>query len=226
MPQSHTWIDHLTHNDLHRTAAGPADAITIGTVGDDRLDGTPGDDTIDALAGNDTVFGGAGNDVIFGRSGNDRVQGGVGDDVLNGGNDKDRLFGDDGVDTIHGGRGGDIIIGGDGNDLMLGGYGHDVFVYLDLSDARFAEEGFEEAIDDLSNKDRVDLSAIDADVNTDGNQAFVLVDKFTGTAGELTINFDSEEGETYFKVDVDGDSNGDMLIELDGDHRDFTNFVL
>ena len=39
-------------------------------------------------------------------------------------------------------------------------------------------------------------------------------------------NFDEEEGETYIKVDIDGDANGDMLIELEGDHRDYTNFDL
>ena len=225
MTKSRSFIERVSHQDLWNTG-GPLAADIVGTPGDDDLSGSDTGDSIDGLAGNDTLDGGGGTDQLFGRSGNDRLLGGDGNDMLAGGNDKDRLFGGDDVDELHGGRGSDILVGGLGNDTMLGGDGRDTFMYFDVLEARFSEEGFEEAIDDLSNKDWIDLSAIDADVTTPGDQAFVLVDKLTGTPGELTINFEREEDETYFKVDTDGDAQGDMSIETDGDHRDFVNFVL
>lgn len=217
-------IEHSSRLDSRAAAGALADDV-IGTEGDDVLTGTDGGDTLDGLGGNDTLDGGDGSDELFGRSGKDRLLGGDGNDMLAGGNDKDRLIGGNDVDELHGGRGSDILVGGLGNDTMLGGDGRDTFKYFDVLEARFSEEGFEEAIDDLSNKDRIDLSAIDADVTTAGDQAFVLVDAFTNTPGQLTINFDKEEDESYFKVDTDGDGQGDMSIETDGDHRDFTNFV-
>jgi Ca2+-binding RTX toxin-like protein len=225
MAQSRFSIQRASHHDLW-AASGPPAADVVGSPGDDHLQGGDTGDNLDGLEGNDTLDGGGGADELFGRSGKDRLLGGDGNDMLAGGNDKDRLFGGNDVDELHGGRGSDILVGGLGNDTMLGGDGRDTFMYFDVLEARFSEEGFEEAIDDLTNKDRVDLSAIDADVTTPGDQAFVLVDKFTGTPGELTINFDREEDESYFKVDTDGDGQGDMSIETDGDHRDYTNFVL
>ena len=54
----------------------------------------------------------------------------------------------------------------------------------------------------------------------------MLVDNFSGAAGELTISYDNEADVTQFKVDVDGDGNGDMVILVTGDARDFTSFVL
>ena len=213
------------HQDLW-SAQGPLAADVVGTPGDDMLRGGDAGDNMDGLDGADTLDGGGGADNLFGRSGNVRLLGGDGNDMLAGGNDKDRLFGGDGEDEIHGGRGSDVIVGGLGNDELIGGDGRDVFRYDDLREARFLGEGFEEEIIDLSSKDWIDVSRIDADPTTAGDQAFVFVARFTGTIGELVTNFDEEEGETYIKVDIDGDANGDMLIELEGDYRDFANFIL
>ena len=225
MTSSRFSIRDASRHDL-RPQGGPLAADVVGTPGDDDLSGGPEDDSIDGLAGADTLSGGNGDDSLFGRSGNDRLSGDAAEDRLSGGNDKDRLFGGDGEDEIHGGRGSDVIVGGLGNDELIGGDGRDVFRYDDLREARFLGEGFEEEIIDLSSKDWIDVSRIDADPTTAGDQAFVFVARFTGTIGELVTNFDEEEGETYIKVDIDGDANGDMLIELEGDYRDFVNFIL
>ena len=60
----------------------------------------------------------------------------------------------------------------------------------------------------------VDVSAIDADVTTAGDQAFRYVEAFTGAAGEMTSTVDQATRTTKFQFDVDGDavSDADLLI--------------
>ena len=67
---------------------------------------------------------------------------------------------------------------------------------------------------------------MDADKTQGGRQHFTLVDGFTGHAGELTLTYREGRIETLLSGDVDGDGTADFRVELDGDHRDFTNFVL
>ena len=61
--------------------------------------------------------------------------------------------------------------------------------------------------------DKVDLSAIDADTNTAGNQAFAFVGRnaFSGTAGELRFFIDGA-GNKVASGDVDGDRVADFQI--------------
>ena len=61
----------------------------------------------------------------------------------------------------------------------------------------------------------------------------VVVDHFSGggETGEVTLTYakpteEAPDGTTYIKIDADGDGQTDMTIAADGDHRDFTNFVL
>ena len=50
--------------------------------------------------------------------------------------------------------------------------------------------------------------------------------QFSGTAGELTISYDADRDVSLIKGDLDGDANADLLIEVNGDVRDYDNFVL
>ena len=65
--------------------------------------------------------------------------------------------------------------------------------------------------------DRVDLSAIDADTNQAGNQAFTYIGaaSFSG-AGQLQVTA-SGTANTIIRGDVDGDGTADLLIKLAGD---------
>ena len=70
------------------------------------------------------------------------------------------------------------------------------------------------------------MPGIDADINTEGDQAFALVDSFTGQAGQITLTYNAGAGFTVLAADVNGDGLADMRIVLYGNHEDFSNFWL
>jgi Ca2+-binding RTX toxin-like protein len=144
-----------------------------------------------------------------------------------------RIFGGGCDDYILTGLGDDILIGGPGSDYLNGGEGRDTFVYrsiedslppsprVDTADALVAPsyagpdtiDGFFTLID------KVDLSKIDADVFTEGNQAFRYIGnlEFSGagssSAGELRVYRDADCPTLWFaEADVDGDGEADMTI--------------
>lgn len=182
---------------------------------------------------------GAGQDLFDGHGGKlvGAVYGGQGDDILIGGGKVDHLVGDDitgpaggqdllrglgGADILDGGVGDDTLFGGHGSDLLTGGDGNDTFVF------RLGDSGpvNVDEITDLSAGDIIDLSRIDADVGSFGDQGFNIVAAFSGTAGELTVSYDSGSGRTFIQGDTDGDGFEDVIIAADGDHTGFSNFVL
>jgi serralysin len=99
---------------------------------------------------------------------------------------------------------------------MDGGAGADRFVFEALTDslvsARDTIRNFSSA-----DGDRLDFSAIDADVGLDGDQAFTLVTAFTGHAGELRATFSAETGKTTIALDVNGDKAADFALTVEGE---------
>jgi hypothetical protein len=79
---------------------------------------------------------------------------------------------------------------------------------------------------DLDSLDTIDLSRIDADVTAAGDQAFVIVGSFSGTAGEGTLTKEFYDTSTTLALDTNGDGAADIRISLVGNHREFDNFVL
>lgn len=139
----------------------------------------------DAGNGDDTIWGNAYSNILDGRDGNDILSGGGGDDVL---------------------------IGGFGIDKMTGGKGADTFDFNSIwetgttASTRDIINGFSMAEGDL-----IDLSTIDADIFTAGDQAFTLLATgaaFTGVAGQLRI---VEQGN---KSIIAGDVNGDGIVDF------------
>lgn len=168
--------------------------VIDGAKGADLLDGTDGDDTISGLAGDDTIYGGKGNDL---------VQGGQGADLLGAGQ---------GDDTIHGGAGDDTIHSGLGADLLYGDGGADTFVFARLTSSTVDPAGRDTVFFNHGQGDQIDLSAIDADTNTTGDQAFHLVTHFSGAAGELVVHHD--HGGYLVEGDVNGDGTADFAIQV------------
>ena len=130
-----------------------------------------------------------------GTAGSDTLTGGAGDDILNG------LGGNDALD---GRSGNDQLYAGAGADILTGGAGADRFIYKTQADSPFAP-GSRDQIMDFSHAegDKLDLSAIDANLAATGHRPFHLGgSSFAHHAGEL-IQMRVADG--YL---LEGDANG------------------
>jgi Ca2+-binding RTX toxin-like protein len=161
--------------------------------------------------------------TLTGSDFEDTLIGGGGADVIDGGKGSNTLFGGAGDDQITGGDAHDKLVGGAGADLLVGNGGPDNFVFLSAGDSTAAAA---DEIADLFNVDFIELKAIDANDKKAGNQAFHLVDDFTGHRGELMLSYDHDLDRTMVLGDIDGDGEADLAIAVDGKHLGFTNFVL
>ena len=99
----------------------------------------------------------------------------IGIEIVSGSQGHDSLVGDTGANTLQGWGGNDVLAGAGGQDTLSGGAGADRFVYG--SAAQSVVGASADRITDFSHAqgDRIDLSAIDADWGTAGNQAEVCL---------------------------------------------------
>jgi Ca2+-binding RTX toxin-like protein len=228
-------LDNLDFSDL---VAGFNDTLT-GTSGADLLQGLDGDDVLIGLAGNDTFDGGAGSDTAdysgnrsnftldlnlvsaqsTGTTGSDTL---ISIENLIGGSGANRFFGNEAANTLSGGAGADhlqgnggddVLIGGLQKDVLRGGAGSDRFVFETVQDSS-AGSNRDFIADFVSGVDKIDLSAIDANSATSGNDAFTFIGSasFTGKAGELRY-FNDSTG-TILAADVNGDGISDFEVTL------------
>ncbi|MGO4571508.1 calcium-binding protein [Microvirga sp. 2TAF3] len=132
----------------------------------------------------------AGNDTIAGGKAGDRIEGFGGDDKLAGGIGADRLYGGTGADT---------------------------FIFKSVRDSAVDKTGRDTIFDfSAKQKDKIDLSGIDANIMRAGNQAFTFIAKqdFHNKPGEL--RYETVKGYTYIYGDVNGDGQADFSIQLKG----------
>jgi hypothetical protein len=134
-----------------------------------------------------------------------------------------RVFGGAGNDVITGGHGNDILVGALGADTLTGGGGNDTFLYRSVAESTPSGR---DGIQDFSLGDIIDLSRIDGDANTPGQQSFHFLagGVFTHHAGEL-IAAESAPGSGLWTVsgDVDGDGVADFqVIVVVPDHHNLT----
>jgi hypothetical protein len=183
-----------------------------------RSDNT--DVLIDIIVNKGTMIGkvmlGGGADSIDTSAG--KVQGqinlGDGSDGAIGSSAADNIFGGTGNDSIVGGGGGDTIEGYTGRDTMTGGTGADKFVFK-LITATGNTTGTADVITDFthSQADKINLSAIDANINAANNQAF----KFIGTAAFANagdLRYTVSGGHAYVSGDINGNGTADFMIRL------------
>jgi Ca2+-binding RTX toxin-like protein len=118
------------------------------------------------------------------------------------------LFGGKSGDTLKGGALADLIHGNLGADILAGNGGADVFRYQDVGES--TASSLDHILDFAAGIDKVDLSRIDADTNSAGNQAFSWIgsNAFSGSAGQLRAY---QDGASWF---VEGDTNGDGVADL------------
>jgi serralysin len=124
------------------------------------------------------------------------------------------LTGKSKADTLKGTGEADTLTGKGGADKLYGGAGSDRFVFKALSDSTPAKSG-QDTIFDFTHGDRFDLSAIDANIKTGGNQAFSFIGTkaFDGKAGEL--RYEKQKSDATVSADVNGDKKADFAFHLD-----------
>ncbi len=145
----------------------------------------------------------------------------------------DRLTGNDAGNVLRGGGGADILQGGLGGDMTEGGAGADVFVLGGPGDSRQRgprSDGKKAMPDQLpdftSGTDKIDLSLLDANAGTAGDDAFSYVGAgaFTGVAGQLRSQVVG--GQVHIYGDMDGDLVADLHIIAGGTQILVTDFIL
>jgi Ca2+-binding RTX toxin-like protein len=220
---------YLTGNEIRSTKVFDYDAdgyharqyVTIRAVdslGNERISNQPiniGDveetfysfsTSLTGTLGNDNLVGNRKAEILNGLAGNDRIYG-------EGGNDK--LYGGDGSDELHGGAGNDLLWGGAGFSALYGDDGADRFVFKSVSDSapRIPSRIFDFS---LKEKDKIDLSFMDADTTTAGRQDFHFIGKaaYSGEAGEL--RYQKLNNGLFVAADVDGDRKTDFMLKIDG----------
>lgn len=132
-----------------------------------------------------------------------------------GGNGSDGLSGGDGGDLLFGEAGDDWLQGDGGADALTGGTGADYFVFMLASDSTAASF---DTIADFTpgDGDVIDLSAIDADLATAGDQAFTWAET-TPTANALWYSYvENDDGswEIAWFADVNGDAIADFELHV------------
>ena len=228
---------------------GAGHDMIFGDAGNDRIFAGDGDDVVEGGSGWDTVYLGAGDDrviatvydgkdVYWGDAGQDTLDysaitanltvdlgngllqhGSVSSDHTN----TDTIFG---FENVIGGTGNDTIFASSVANVMDGGLGDDTFVFRSAGDAdgdRIA--GFQPG-------DKIDLSGIDANAGTAGNQSFVLYagSVFTAVGQVMVTSQTGPDGEhTIVKGHMSADGSSDFTIDLKGHHdltaSDFTGVV-
>ncbi|WP_336966207.1 Ig-like domain-containing protein [Sphingobium aquiterrae] len=178
---------------------------------------TLGDNVENLTYSGASSFAGTGNaldNTIIGGSASDKICGLAGDDSLFGGGNNDTLYGGDGNDLLNGGYGDDILVGGAGADRLTGGDGADRYVFTAIGDSTTS------ASDHIltfwrAENDKIDLSAIDANIGTTANDSFAYMGSaaFTGAAGQL--RYQTVDGHAVIYGDVNGDKIADFAIHVD-----------
>lgn len=128
----------------------------------------------------------------------------TGDDSAN------AIVGNDQNNAIYGKGGNDTITGGSGNNSLWGGDGNDTFVFGPSRSFGW------DTIKDFQVGDKIDLSAIDANVNVAGDQSFTFIgNAWLSKAGDLGYYRDAA-GHSSVQGDVNGDGLYDFSIRVDG----------
>ncbi|MBB3978899.1 Ca2+-binding RTX toxin-like protein [Rhizobium azooxidifex] len=230
---------------VHKIGTSASETLK-GTGDEDRLEGRGGNDRLFGFDDQDRLQGGDGKDFLYGGGSADRLQGGAGIDFLYGAGGADRLEGDrgndflygsDGTDELRGGQGNDRLSGGDGadklrgdigRDKLYGGDGADRFIFKTVAESTVGFSGRDTIYDfSLDGGDKINVSSIDANSESSGNQAFKFINDadFHEKAGELRYEIRSDD--TFVYADRNGDGKADFSVRLDDElHLEKGDFIL
>ena len=174
----------------------------IGSIYNDTITGNSSSNIIDGGAGADMVAGGLGNDTYVGDNTGDVVTeaAGAGTDTvqssityaLGATLENPTLTGaaaaingtGNGLNNIIKGNGANnILTGGLSSGNIAGGLSVDTFTYNTLADSAFGALNRDMITDFLLGVNKLDLSAIDANLSITGNQAFTFIGLIGGVIG-------------------------------------------
>lgn len=199
------WAHYLGMEDFSASALDLYNASQTLSIADDYAiisAALAGTDQFELSGFSDYAFGLAGNDTLRGNGGTDTLLGGSGDDALIGGPGNDRL------------------VGGTGKDLLTGASGADHFIFQKASASSGRASTADVISDFVRGTDKISLSAIDAFANGGtANDTFLWrgTSSFSsGIAGE--IRYQKYDTYTLVLIDLDGDSNVEMSIRVNGLH--------
>jgi Ca2+-binding RTX toxin-like protein len=205
----------------------------LGGAGNDYLDGGLGLDTMNGGEGNDTYLIDNPKDVVIDGNGIETIlipvymnfvlpnniervrltgnedisaTGNSLNNTLTGNEGENSLNGAIGNDTLNAGSGDDTLTGGSGKDIMSGGVGSDVFSFQSVTESDIVNANAFDMIKDfnLSEGDKINLSAIDAKSGGTANDSFSFYSSAPKTAGA------SSNGAVWF-------SNGFLFASNDTD---------
>ena len=185
-------------------------AVSAKAIGTLTLAAGAGVDTIDysALKGGGITLSLSETDV--------QATGGGGSQQITG---FENLIGTAKNDALTGTADDNLMTGGEGADALTGGAGADTFIYTALADlGKKANIDKIDRITDFTHTegDKIDLRAIDADLKTDGDQAFKFVgtDAFTiGGNGPGEIRYSqSIDGYLLVQGDINHDGKADLSL--------------
>ncbi len=220
------------------------DNIITGNTANNILSGGDGNDVLNGGAGADNLIGGLGNDIYVvdnigdvvseaAGAGTDTVQSSItytlganlenltltGAATINGiGNDLNNI--------IQGNAANNTLTGGLGSDTLTGGNGNDTFVYGSIADSAFGLfnqdtiTGFQ--LGGIFGTDRIDLSAIDANLSAAGNQFFTFIGLIGGIIGNPVfsnvgqLGYQVSGGNLFLYGNVDANPNADFALQLSG----------
>lgn len=194
------------------------------------------------LAGNtlgNVLTAGSGNNILNGGGGIDaasyayatsavtvslantsaQITGGSGSDALLsienlvGSNYNDTLTGNAANNKLNGGAGNDRLIGGAGKDVLVGGSGNDIFAFSSLSDTGLTSDSWDVINDFVRGTDKIDLSKLDANTATSGDNTFNMI--IDGTAA-FTAARQLKVFNGVLYGNTDGDSDAEFAIQLIG----------
>ncbi|MBI5278480.1 MAG: hypothetical protein HY854_18720 [Burkholderiales bacterium] len=221
----------LTGNSGANSLAGGAGNDTMyGLGGNDTLVGDSGNDSMLGLTGDDTYYvtelldkvveaTGQGNDTIITTvtytmpvyvetmvmlAGAVNGTGNAQANTITGNSSANAIKGMAGNDTLYGGGGADSLTGGAGVDVLQGDAGADWYIYALVSESPNLVGQRDTIVLVLADGDKINLSAIDANVTLTGNQPFTWKGTAafdTNAAGQL--RYDDVAGILYGSNDAD-----------------------
>ncbi|WP_150291411.1 cadherin domain-containing protein [Sphingobium estronivorans] len=162
--------------------------------------------------------------VTIGNVGGISLTAGSSGSSLMGTPEDDKLTGGAGADTLNGMGGNDRITGGNGADILIGGGGADTFIYTNVQQS--TPLVMDQIMDFQSGIDKIDLSGIDANTTTGGNQAFTFIGDLGFSApGQLHVV--SAGSDTLIEANTDNNpATVEFAIRLVGSHAVQSDFML